>query len=226
MTHRVIAITRRYWRAEVEPERQRLLDGAPEHMRERMSDDRIAELEARLRQAEARLLEVEDVRQITELFFKWHDDCTGGFNGKQAGRMEALECLTEDATIEVAGIHEPGKGPKGRKQYTEFWDYFYGDAGPLPYVFQNSVSEKITVTGDKAVQKANQFAIIGFRNAKPSVGLSQRTNYYVRTPQGWRIEKTTIEGGLSFRVDEIHASPGKLNELPPPEPRTPWTYKG
>ena len=181
-----------------------------------MSDSKLAELEARLR-------ELEDVREINEVFFKWHYDCTGGFNGKQAGRMEALECLTEDATIEVHGLHQPGQGPKGRAQYTQFWDYFYGDAGPLPYVFQNSVAEKVTVTGDKAVQKSNQFAIIGFRGAKPSVGLSQRTNYYVRTPKGWLIEKTTIEGGISFKVDEIQ---GNLNKLPPAETRTPWTYKG
>jgi hypothetical protein len=172
---------------------------------------------------EARIQELEDVREINEVFFKWHYDCTGGFNGKQAGRMEALECLTEDATIEVQGLHEPGKGPKGRKQYTEFWDYFCGDAGPLPYVFQNSVAEKVEVNGDKATQWSNQLAIIGFRGAKPHIGLSQRINYFVRTPKGWRIEKTTIHGGLSIKVDEIT---GNLNKLPPQEQRTPWTYKG
>jgi hypothetical protein len=179
-------------------------------------DDRIAKLEARLR-------ELEDVREINEVFFKWHYDCTGGFNGKQAGRMEALECLTEDATIEVHSLHKPGQGPKGRKQYTEFWDYFYGDAGPLPYVFQNSVADKVEVNGDEAVQYSNQLAIIGFRGAKPGIGLSQRVNYYRRTPQGWRIYKTTILGGFTIKADEIH---GNLNPLPPPEARTPWTYKG
>jgi hypothetical protein len=172
---------------------------------------------------EARIRELEDVREINEVFFKWHYDCTGGFNGKQAGRMEALECLTEDATIEVSALHEPGKGPTGRKQYTEFWDYFYGDAGPLPYVFQNSVAERVVIDGDKATQWSNQFAIIGFRGAQPHVGLSQRINYYRRTPEGWRIEKTTIGGGLTIKVDEIH---GALNALPPAEARTPWTYKG
>ena len=172
---------------------------------------------------EARIQELEDVREINDVFFKWHYDCTGGFNGKQAGRMEALECLTEDATIEVQGLHEPGKGPKGRAQYTEFWDYFYGDAGPLPYVFQNSVAEKVEVDGDKATQWSNQLAIIGFRGAKPHIGLSQRINYFVRTPKGWRIEKTTIHGGLSIKVEEIT---GNLNKLPEPEKRTPWSYKG
>lgn len=181
-----------------------------------MSEPDYAALEARLR-------ELEDVREINEVFFKWHYDCTGGFNGKQAGRMEALECLTEDATIEVESLHKPGQGPTGRAQYTEFWDYFYGDAGPLPYVFQNSVAEKVVVMGDKAVQQSNQFAIIGFRGAKPGAGLSQRTNYYRRTPEGWRIEKTTITGGITAKFDKIE---GALNTLPPQEPRTPWTYKG
>jgi hypothetical protein len=181
-----------------------------------MSDPKLTQLEARVR-------ELEDVREINDVFFKWHYECTGGFNGKQAGRMEALECLTEDATIEVYTLHKPGQGPKGREQYTEFWDYFYGDAGPLPYVFQNSVAEDVKVDGDRAVQRSNQFAFIGFRGAPPNMGLSQRTNYFVRTPAGWRIEKTTIEGGLTLKGDALQ---GNLNTLPPPEPRTPWTYKG
>jgi hypothetical protein len=181
-----------------------------------MSDAKYAELEARLR-------ELEDVREINEVFFKWHYDCTGGFNGKQAGRMEALECLTEDATIEIQGLHEPGKGPKGRKEYTEFWEYYYGDNGPLPYVFQNSVAEKVTVTGDTAVQKSNQFGIFQVRGEKPWYGLSQRTNHFVRTPQGWKIRKTTMEGGLTLVADELQ---GALNKLPAQEPRTEWKYKG
>jgi hypothetical protein len=183
---------------------------------------------AETKSLEARIRELEDVREINEVFFKWHYDCTGGFNGKQAGRMEALECLTEDATIEVNGLHKPGQGPRGRKEYTEFWDYFYGDAGPLPYVFQNSVAERVVVTGDKAVQQSNQLGIFQFRGpnglGKPTIGLSQRTNYYVRTPQGWKIEKTTIEGGVSIQAEELH---GNLNKLPETmEARTPWTYKG
>jgi hypothetical protein len=181
-----------------------------------MTDQKLAELNARIR-------ELEDVGEINDVFFKWHYECTGGFNGKQAGRMEALECLTEDATIEVNSLHEPGKGPKGREQYTEFWDYFYGDAGPLPYVFQNSVAEKVEVSGDTAVQKSVQLGIFQNRGAKPRIGLSQRTNYFVRTPAGWRINKTTIEGGFAVYVDELQ---GNLNKLPPAEPRTPWTYKG
>jgi hypothetical protein len=181
-----------------------------------MSDNTVAALEARVR-------ELEDVREINEVFFKGHYECTGGFNGKQAGRMEALECLTEDATIEIHGLHQPGQGPTGRKQYTEFWDFFYGDDGPLPYVFQTAVAEKVIVTGDTAVQKSNMLGIFQNRGGKPTIGLSQRTNNYVRTPQGWRINKTTVDGGFSIQVDELH---GNLNKLPTQSQRTPWTYKG
>ena len=162
-----------------------------------MSEATIAALEARIR-------ELEDVREITDVFFKWHYACTGGFNGKQAGRMEA--------------------GPKGREQYTEFWDYFYGDDGPLPYVFQTSVADKVVVTGDTAVQKSNMLGIFQNRGGKPTIGLSQRTNTYVRTPKGWLIKKTTVDGGFSIAVDELH---GNLNKLPEVmSPRTPWTFKG
>jgi hypothetical protein len=186
-----------------------------------MTDARTAALEARVR-------ELEDVREIEDLFFKWHYACTGGFNGKQAGRMEALECLAEDATIEIQGLHKEGQGPRGRKEYTEFWDYFYGDDGPLPYVFQTSVADKIEVTGDTAVQKTNMLGIFQFRGpdgmAKPTIGLTQRTNYLARTKDGWRITKTTAEGGLSISVDALH---GNLNKLPESQSkRTPWSYKG
>ena len=78
-----------------------------------MSDDRLAALEARVQ-------ELEDVRQITDAARKFNWECCGGFNGVQAGRMEALDNLADDATIEVKGLHEPGKGPKGREQYTEY----------------------------------------------------------------------------------------------------------
>jgi hypothetical protein len=181
-----------------------------------MSDDRLDRIEARLR-------ELEDVREINEVFFKWHFDCTGGFNGKQAGRMEALECLTDDATIEIQGLHEPGKGPRGRKEYTEFWDYYYGDAGPLPYVFQTSVAEKVTVTGDTAVQQSNMLGIFQPLGEVPWYGLSQRTNWFVRTPQGWRISKTTQNGGLTLKADQLY---GALNKLPPFQPRPEWKHKG
>jgi hypothetical protein len=171
----------------------------------------------------ARVRELEDVREIGDLWFKWHYACTGGFNGKQAGRAEALECLAEDATIEIHGFHEPGKGPTGRKAFTEFWDYFYGDAGPLPYVFQSSVCEKVTVTGDTAVQECVQFGIFQNRGQKPRMGLTQRTNYLTRTPAGWRIQKVYHGGGLYLFQDALH---GNLNVLPEPEARTPWSHPG
>lgn len=173
---------------------------------------------------EQRLQEIEDVREITDLFFKWHYACTGGFRGKQAGRMEALECLTDDATIEVLGMHEPGKGPTGREEYTEFWEYFYGDDGPLPYVFQTSVADKVEVDGDEAVHYTNMLGIFQNRGADAYLNLSQRINYLRRTEDGWRITKTTVEGGYSTTVAELK---GYLNQLPAQmAERTPWSYKG
>jgi hypothetical protein len=179
-----------------------------------MSEDRIAQLEARLK-------ELEDVRAIVDLFHKWHYECTGGFAGKQAGRMEALECLTEDATILLPNMFKPGEEPKGIKEFTEFWEYFYGDAGPLPYVFQTSVSDKVVVTGDLAEHKTNMLGIFAFRlgqefETHPVINLAQRTNYLRRTPKGWRIYKTTIEGGFDSPLTELR---GALNPLPPMEER-------
>jgi len=181
-----------------------------------MSESTLAALEARLR-------ELEDVREINELFQRWHHACTGGFSGKEAGRMEALECLTEDATIELKGMHEPGKGPRGREQYTKFWEYFVGDDGPLPYVFQTAIPTTVVVTGDTAREEHSMLCFAQLRGMKPSIGLSQRINDLVRTPKGWRISKTTIVGGISFNVDELK---GPLNALKPLTERTPWKYEG
>jgi hypothetical protein len=174
-----------------------------------MSDPKLAELEARLR-------ELEDVREINDAFFHWHYECTGGFNGKQAGREGALEVLTEDGMIDAhpGGL---GKGPKGRKQYTAFWDYFYGDNGPLPYVFQTSVAERVVIKGDTAVQQSNMLGMFQARGGPPRLGLTQRTNNFVRTPNGWKIEYTNIQGGFHIQADEFH---GNLNKLPEQEPRT------
>lgn len=182
-----------------------------------MSDIDLAHLAADVR-------ELKDVREINDLWFKWHHDCTGGFNGKHAGRPEALECLTEDATIEIQGLHEPGKGPKGREAYTEYWDYYYGNAGPLPYVFQTSVANRVSVTGDTAVQESVQLIILQRRGEKTRTGLAQRTNYLTRTPEGWRINKTTQSGGYHYFIEGDLI--GNLNELPDQEPRSPWRHQG
>ena len=182
-----------------------------------MSDARVAELEARVR-------ELEDVREIIDLFHKWHYACTGGFAGKQAGRMEALECLTEDATFEMLGQFGPGEGPQGIKEFTEFWDYFYGDAGPLPYVFQTSVADHVTVNGDEAEHKTTMLGMFAFRptdepTTVPQINLALRTNYLRRTPAGWRICKTTIEGGFSSTLSDLQ---GALNPLPKKDDRKPF----
>jgi len=188
-----------------------------------MSESNVEALEGRVKELEARLQELEDVRQINEVFRRWHFACTGGFNGIQAGRMEALDVLTEDATIEIQALHEPGKGPKGREEYTKYWDFYFGDAGPLPYVFQTSLDQKIEINGDEAVQYSNQLGIFQARNSPAMLSLSRRINYLRRTPDGWRIYKTTGDSAFSSPLQELN---GPLNPLPPMEQRTPWTYGG
>jgi hypothetical protein len=180
---------------------------------------------------EARVQELEDIREINEVFFKWHDDFTGGFNGLQAGRLEALECLTDDATIEIEGLHKPGEGPRGRDEIYEYCGYYEGDAGPLPYVFQVAVAEKVEVDGDTAVQTSIQLGIFGFRGEDETtgqrageaatIGLYRRVNNFVRTPNGWKINKSTQQGGLTAPLPTLL---GNLNVLPPAEDRKQWSF--
>jgi hypothetical protein len=180
-------------------------------------------LESRVESLEAQVRELQDIREINDLFHKWHYACTGGFSGVQAGRMEALDVLTDDATIEIEGLHEPGKGPRGRDEYTKYWEYYFGDNGPLPYVFQTSLGEKVELHGDTAIQYTNMLGIFQARDQPPTIGVTRRRNWLIRTPDGWRIEKTTTEGGLSAPLSELI---GRLNQLPPQEDRKPWTYGG
>jgi hypothetical protein len=79
------------------------------------------------------------------------------------------------------------------------------------------------VTGDTAVQQSNMLGIFQPLGEVPWYGLSQRTNWFVRTPQGWRISKTTQNGGLTLKADQLY---GALNKLPPFQPRPEWKHKG
>jgi ketosteroid isomerase-like protein len=188
-----------------------------------VSEPNVEALESRVKDLEARLRALEDVREINEVFWRWHHACTGGFNGIPAGRMEALDVLTDDATIEIQALHEPGKGPRGRDQYTKYWDFYFGDAGPLPYVFQTSLDQKVEVTGDTAVQYSNQLGIFQARDSVPMLSLSRRTNYLRRTSEGWKIYKTTGDSAFSTPLLDLK---GPLNPLPAQEERVPWTYAG
>jgi len=182
---------------------------------------------------EERVRELEDIREINEVFYKWHDDFTGGFNGLQAGRLDALDCLTDDATIEIEGLHKPGEGPRGREEILEYCGFYEGDAGPLPFVFQVGVAEKVEVDGDTAVQQSVQLGIFGFRGADDvtgqregeaaTIGLYKRINRFVRTEKGWKINKSTQQGGLTGPLPVLF---GNLNELPEQDGRKPWVYKG
>lgn len=175
-------------------------------------DDRLARLEARLK-------ELEDVREINEVFRAWHHACTGGFDGVQPGRPEALDMLTDDATIEIKGLHRPGEGPTGREEYTRYWAFYFGDKGPLPRVFQTSLDQHVEVDGDVATQTSNQIIVFEFRGNEPMFGISRRKNWLKRTPEGWRITKTTDDGGFSVTIGELK---GRLNEIEPAEPREEW----
>lgn len=175
------------------------------------------------RSLEERVRELEDVREINEVFRKWHYECTGGFDGIQPGKHEALDVLTEDAEIEIAELHKPGEGPKGREAYTEYWNYYYGDNGPLPYVFQTGVDQKVTVTGDTAIQESNQIGLFQTRGEQARFTVSRRKNWLVRTPEGWKIKKTYGSGSFMFAVGDLY---GQLNPPQEEEKRTPWTFKG
>ena len=64
--------------------------------------------EVQIEKLTARVRELEDVRDVLDVFNRWHYACTGGFNGVQAGRMEALDCLTEPLSANPVDRNRPG----------------------------------------------------------------------------------------------------------------------
>jgi hypothetical protein len=51
--------------------------------------------------------------------------------------------------------------------------------------------------------------------------LSRRTNWLVRTPEGWKIQKTVGDSAFATTLADLL---GPLNELPEPEARDQWTH--
>lgn len=179
-----------------------------------MADDRLSVLEARVRA-------LEDVREINDVLFAFHDGASGGFNGKPCHRPEALDSLADDALI-AESPDRPGYGPKGREEITRHWAFFHGDAGPIPHILHSSVAERVVLDGDEARQVSNMFGIFQLRGSAPVLGLSQRNHVFRRTADGWRMTYRDSTGGVTIPADQLH---GPLNPPAPLETRTPWKPK-
>ena len=133
---------------------------------------------ARLEALEARVRELEDVRAINDVFRRWHRACTGGFNGIPTHRtLEGIDLLTDDATIEVQGLHEPGTGPTGREALLAYFKPYHGPEGLLPRVFQTGVDYGVTVDGDTAMQESNLIILTGYKNGAAAFSMSRYTQH-------------------------------------------------
>ncbi len=170
-------------------------------------------VESRLAALEARLRELEDVREINDVMRCWHYACTGGFNGIQTHRtLEGIDLLAEDGTIEVQGLHKPGDGPTGREALLKYFSAFHCDNGSLPHVFQTGVDYGVTVTGDTAVQDSNLVIVTEFSDGSRAFSLSRYHNDYVRTPAGWRIKTIRLEQGYTVPLKELVAASDYFEE--------------
>ena len=161
-------------------------------------DERIKELEARVQ-------ELEDVREINDVMRRWHYACTGGFNGIPAHRArEALDLLTDDATIELQMLHDKGTGPTGTEALFEYLRQFEGDDGKLPQVFQTGSDYRVEVHGDTAVQRSNIVTLAQgeVTGGRAQMGTSRYVNEFVRAPEGWKIKKISLVSALNAPFQE------------------------
>ncbi len=170
---------------------------------------------ARLEALEARVRELEDVRAINDVFRRWHRACTGGFNGIPTHRtMEGIDLLTDDATIEVQGLHEPGTGPTGREALLAYFKPYHGEQGLLPRVFQTGVDYGVTVDGDTAVQESNLIILTGYQNGAAAFSMSRYTNTYRRTAEGWKITRIGLEQGYTMPIDNLQTAKEYFASMP------------
>jgi len=90
---------------------------------------------------------------------------------------------------------QPGQAD-GPRAVHQVLDYFYGDDGPLPYVFQTSVADKVEVDDDTAVQRSNMLGIFQpAARSRPSACRAGRTP--TCAPRRLADQKTTVDGGFS-----------------------------
>jgi ketosteroid isomerase-like protein len=174
-----------------------------------------SEVLARLEALEGRVRELEDVREINDVFRRWHRACTGGFNGIPTHRtLEGIDLLTDDATIEVQGLHEPGTGPTGREALLAYFKPYHGTEGLLPRVFQTGVDYGVTVTGDTAVQDSNLVILTGYNNGNAAFSMSRYRNGYRRTDAGWRITRIGLEQGFTVPLDSLQTAAEYFASMP------------
>lgn len=182
-----------------------------------MSESVGTSVEARLEALEARLRYLEDVREINELMRKWHYACTGGFNGIPTHRTaEAIALFVEDGSIEVQGLNEPGKGPRGRAELLEYYQPFHGPDGVLPHVYQTGIDYGVEVNGDTAVQESNLLCITKYKDGsiKPEWYLGRYRNEYVRTPEGWKFKNLRLEACYTVPADDLKPAEANRGAVP------------
>jgi ketosteroid isomerase-like protein len=172
-------------------------------------------LETRLKALEARVQELEDVREINDVMRRWHYACTGGFNGIPTHRtLEGIDLIAEDGTIEVQGLHKPGEGPTGREALLAYFSAYHGDDGLLPQVFQTGVDYGVKVTGDTATQDSNLVIVTGYKDGSKAFSLSRYHNDFVRTPDGWKIKKIRLEQGYTVPLGELRTAARYFEDRP------------
>lgn len=173
------------------------------------------DLAARLDALEARVRELEDVRAINDVFRRWHRACTGGFNGIPTHRtLEGIDLLTDDATIEVQGLHEPGTGPTGREALLAYFKPYHGTEGLLPRVFQTGVDYGVVVEGDTATQESNLVILTGYKNGAAAFSMSRYRNTYRRTDEGWKITRIGLEQGFTVPIENLQTAAEYFASMP------------
>lgn len=162
----------------------------------------VSTLVEKLSALKSRVQELEDVREILDIWHHWDWSVTGGFNGIQAGDYQSLlaDFDLESGTIEAQRLYERGAGPTGREEVLQYWDYFYGDHGPVPIDFQTAVDPSVRIDGDTAILECNEILWVQYRGGgEPLFGIVKRYIDFARKTDGWKVVRAELEEGLWTR---------------------------
>jgi hypothetical protein len=157
------------------------------------ADDRIAVLEARVR-------ELEDVRAIEALAATYHRLCDGGWSVGSHADLDGLVALwTSDGIYSINPQREPCRGHEAiREQFLRL-------RTSMPWIFHTFANTTVTVDGDSA---RGEFKGVAYyrRSGGSHIVVGTYTGEFVRTDDGWRFS--------SWVADLAHGSVLSTDEDP------------
>src|SRR5262249_19263482 len=127
----------------------------------------------------------EDIEEIKQLKIRYFEACDGGFGGMPTHEPDAIaEVFTEDGVWDGGTLGMCAGRDAIRARYEQV---------PQGFAYTMLSSPKIDVDGDRATGRWHLMVYATSAGTGPSkLTGGEHRDEYVRTPEGWRIARTTF----------------------------------